>query len=704
MKSLLKIVAWIVAIVVVVIAVAAIVAPLVVNPNDYKPQIAHFVEQQTGRTFEMKGDIKLSVFPWLGLKLGPVSLGNAAGFGAAPFASIQRAEVRIKLLPLLHGKKEIDTVVLDGLHLNLVRNQAGVGNWEGLGGKPAAGAAPKAKSAPAQSAAKPANALAGLSIGGVEVDNANVSWDDRRSGSHYTVDDLDFTSGAIGQGETTPVKLAFELKSAKPALDAKVKFSTKATVDLDAQSYRLADTRLTVDAKGAGLPAKGMSAQLAAAIRADLAKQTLAVTGLKLTAAGLTLDGSVNGREILSHPALSGSLNSNEFVPRETLADLGVKLPAMADPSALTKAKLGLRFTAGTDNAALQSIDLKLDDSTLTGSASVHNFARPAIRYRLALDKIDADRYLPPPAKGAKPAPAAATPATAGAAAAMQLPVKTLRRLNIDGTFTVGSLKLENLRSTDIKTTLRADRGVIHLYPVSAKLYDGSYNGNLTFDVSGSTPRSSMDEKLAGVQAGPLLKDLMGKDYVTGVANLSAKMTARGIDPMAVRKSLNGNAAFSFRNGMVKGVNVALLIRKAYAAFKGEPAPANEPEQTDFTSLTGSLKVTNGLVRNNDLKASSPLLRVDGAGTANLVSERLDYTVKTAIVGTLAGEGGKKLAELKNVTIPIHVTGTFSSPHFGLDMGQVLQGEARNAAKKRIEKEREKLRNKLQDRLKGLFK
>ena len=52
--------------------VAALLAVwLTVNPNDYKGRIAAAVKESTGRDLVLKGDIKLTVFPWVALELGP---------------------------------------------------------------------------------------------------------------------------------------------------------------------------------------------------------------------------------------------------------------------------------------------------------------------------------------------------------------------------------------------------------------------------------------------------------------------------------------------------------------------------------------------------------------------------------------------------------------------------------------------------------
>ena len=95
-------------------------------------EITQAVKQQTGRDLDLRGDIKLSVFPWLGLELGDTRLSNAPGFGKKPFVKIERVGVKVKLLPLLRSQVIVDKIILDGLQLNLARNQKGVTNWDDL--------------------------------------------------------------------------------------------------------------------------------------------------------------------------------------------------------------------------------------------------------------------------------------------------------------------------------------------------------------------------------------------------------------------------------------------------------------------------------------------------------------------------------------------------------------------------------------------
>ena len=112
--------------------VGAVILVSLFDPNDYKGYVTAFVEDRTGRSLAIADDLKLSFFPWLAIETGGIVLGNAEGFTETPFATIEKASARVKVLPLFRGGIEVGTVELDGIELNLGRDAALRGNWEDL--------------------------------------------------------------------------------------------------------------------------------------------------------------------------------------------------------------------------------------------------------------------------------------------------------------------------------------------------------------------------------------------------------------------------------------------------------------------------------------------------------------------------------------------------------------------------------------------
>ena len=725
MGKFLKFILWLVVVLIALVAIAAVVLPMVIDPNDYKAEIATAVEKQTGRTLTIAGDITLSVFPWLGLDIGPTQFSNAAGFDEPSMASMEAVQVRVKLLPLLRKQLEVDKVRLSGLRLYLARDKQGQTNWADLAATPESDAAGKPQDKPAADPVDDAKStgLDSLVIGGIEVTGASLHWDDQSTDSHYVVNELSLTTGAIEPGEAFDLDLQMQLLSSQPAINTGLSLRGELLIATDFSAVTITGAELLVDAQGDSLPAGQVKAALTTDVSLGLEAQTLLLPNVVLETLGLQITASVTGADINSDaPRFNGSLAIAEFVPRKVLQALGEAVPVTADDSVLRKADATLAWDASLQHFAASALTAHLDETTLNGELTVQSFDDPAIKFRLLLDQIDIDRYLPPPgsqegvaAKGSGGTAARSSGdkgAKGGGKSAKQsgeLPLEPLRNLNLNGELRMARLKAFKLHSRDVLIQLRAKDGIIEISPLTAQMYEGAVDVGLKMDARKDTPRFTVKESLTGVQAGPLLKDLTGDDTVLGTANVKADLNAVGSNVDEIINSLKGTADFSFKDGAINGVNIAALIREAQATLEGQPAPKQEqPNRTDFALLRGSATVNNGLVKNDDLVMKSPLLRITGAGEVNLPKEAVDYTLTTKFVGSLEGQGGKGSSKLDGVSIPVHVGGTFSKLTYAPDLGAVMTDAAKAEVDKRVQKEKKKLEKKLgtdipDSLLKGLF-
>ena len=124
----LKLVLKLLAIVLVVIVLAFAALVITFDPNNYKDTITAQVEKQTGRKFEIAGDISLSLFPWIGIEVENVSLANAEGFSEQPFMRVSQLDVKVMLLPLLRKDVQVDKLRLHGLFASLEIDANGKNN------------------------------------------------------------------------------------------------------------------------------------------------------------------------------------------------------------------------------------------------------------------------------------------------------------------------------------------------------------------------------------------------------------------------------------------------------------------------------------------------------------------------------------------------------------------------------------------------
>ncbi|WP_300496400.1 AsmA family protein [uncultured Methylophaga sp.] len=772
MRTFIKVI-----IAIIIIAIAALAAlPFIIDPNDYKDEIAAQVEKTTGRKLTLQGDIELSVFPWIALELGPLSLSNASGFKAESFASVEAAEIRIKLMPLLKKQLEMDTIVLDGLLLNLETNKEGVTNWDDL--TKASDDLEQTPSDESDSASdEPSSGLSAVKIAGIKLTNANVLWSDASKNENFQLRNLNLETDPLAPGEPTSLTTSFDLISSKPEVKAHIELESKVTVDLEKQIYALESLKLNTVANSSAMPLQQANLDLQADIHANmaselvtiqnlainlqatgseqnidaeieglieanlasqqhsitnlvisadiedknlpggkskldvttnlianLADETLQVNDLAIKLADLTMNGRILAKKILSDDlTFNGNIQVKPFNLRKLAEDLKIELPEMADNSTLELVQLSSEISGSKQSINTSDLQLTLDQSQLTGQFGINNFEKPAYTFNLTLDQIDADRYLPPAKEEGedKTAKEVSTPASSAAGGSSELPLETLRDINAKGSLKIGKLKVSGINSENIVITIDAKDGLIKLSPLAAELYQGKYQGNVNLDARGDSLKLAVDENLQGVQAGPLLKDLTGNDRIAGTANANVKLNGSGKDIDAIKQSLNGNGAFSFTDGALKGINIAEAIRQAKAVLSGQKAAeTNEPVQTDFSSLKGTFTANEGIVNNQDLELMSPLLRVTGAGDIDLPREVIDYSVRVSIVGTAEGQGGKTLEDLKGVTIPVKITGSFDNPRPKVDLASVLKEQATGEIKAKAE---EKLKEKLGDGLGGLL-
>jgi AsmA protein len=673
----------------IILVVAAVAVAILFDPNKYKNQISAYASGMAGREVHIVDDMKLTFYPWLGVSFGRVTVANAPGFAAEPLAQVNKARVDVRLIPLLSRHLEFGTIAVDGLEINLERNRSGRGNWEGMG------PATERPSAPAAAAA-PALALpAALSIGGLDIRRAAVHWRDDGTGTALDVSDVAIQSGRLEPGRPIDLRVSFDFNDRAAGIAGRAETSARLTVQTE-KRFSIEPFEANVQLSGAKPAAAPLAAAVRAKVLADLDRETVEFFDVALDAAGIQIKGETRIEHLTAAPRVNGRAEIAAFNPRAVLKKLGREDIHTADPKALSTAALSARFDFAGDRLRFDAVDARLDDSRLRGTLAITQLAKPAFAFDLAVDKLDADRYLPP---SATPTPGAFP---AAPAAVSTLPVETLRALALDGTVKIDALKITGLSLRDVRGEIRARDGVLAFAPLSATLYGGRYAGSVRLDARGDAPAIGLEANLSDIQAEPLLKDMLDIDVFSGIANVRAALSARGSTESEWRRSLSGSAGIGLRNGAIKGFNAAQMIRDVKARLEGGSAAIAVPHETDFAELSATVNVAGGVARNDDLRASSPYLRLGGSGEADLVREEIDYRLRARIVDTSRGQGGAGLEDVKGIDIPIRISGALAKPEIGIDADAVARLLRDRLTKELEGKAREQLQKKLKDVLKGL--
>jgi AsmA protein len=485
---------------------------------------------------------------------------------------------------------------------------------------------------------------------------------------------------AITDTQVSGGKLNGEAKLTEGGRTIRANFSAP-SFEGSPKAFKVPSLALDVGIKDDRLDA---TAKLSGAISGDIDKLLFTSPQLKLALSGKQADTAIDGS--LTTP-FSANMKTQLIDLPNIAAAFTLPNPGGGALKLNADGKANLDLGKQTLSALLKG---KLDDSTFDAKLGLTKFSPAAYTFDIGIDRLDADRYKSKPVAAATPKPEAAE---------KPIDLSALRDLHATGSLRIGALKVENIKASNVRLDIRAAGGKVDVNPLSANLYGGTVGGSLSATAS-TLPRFAVRQNLVGINVGPLLKDVIGKEPIEGRGNVQVDVSTEGGTFTQMKKNLNGTARLELRDGSVRGINLAQVIRNAKSkigALKGNEPPqtgtASTTEKTDFSEMTGTFRIVNGVARNEDLNIKSPLIRVGGAGEINLAAERLDYLAKVTVVTNLQGQGGPELQSLKGLTVPVRLSGPFTAIGWHVDVG----GMASELAKQKVDEKKEEVRSKAQE-------
>jgi len=715
----------------VLLVLGAAIFAMTFDPNRYKGQIETLVKDKTGRTLSLKGNLELAFWPALGAKVNGVTLSERAS--DQQFVSLDSAHASVALLPLLHGQAIVDGIRVSGLKANIVKEKDGRFNFSDLmEAQPADSKAPASKDKPAEKKAQERADAGGkavaFDIASVQVDRSSVSYLDQASGQELAVSDLKLSTGRIAEKADGKLELKAAIKGRNPDLDVKVDVGGGYKFDLGAKSFAVSKldakvtgaaagfTNLNVNAKGdiAANPEKNeyqvnglvldvKGVQDKQNLEAHIAAPELVIAADKAKGAAVTADLKLKeaAREIEAKLKLSGVEGSARalLIPQLT-ADVAMNDPSL--PQKSVKIPITGSLKADLDKqTANADLSAKFDESNIQAKLGLVKFSPPAYQFDINVDRLNLDRYSQPEKKpvsapqapSEKGAEKPSAPAPQKQAEDTPVDLSALKGLNANGRLQVGALQVKGLKLANLKAEVKAANGRLDVAPLSANLYEGSMSGALSAQADG---RVAAKETLTGISIGPLLRDFAQKDTLEGRGTLALDVNAAGKTVNTMKKSLAGSARLQLKDGAIKGINLAEVFRKAKSALGSQEArtEARQTQQTDFSEMTASFTIKNGVAHNEDLDMKAPLFRVSGRGDIDIGNSSLDYVTKATVVATAKGQGGDDLSQLAGLTVPVHLSGPFDALKYQVD----YSAAASELAKSKLG---DKLKERLQERLGG---
>lgn len=699
------------ALVVVIVIIAIIGFALTFDPNDYKKNIIKIVKDKTGRELSIPGDISLSLFPWIGIDLGAIEISNAKGFGKQPFAKMSHLQVRAKLWPLLTQKLEADTLVLEGLNLNLTKNKNGTSNWDDLlkSNSRTITKVP-ATTQPSSKKDSPAQLLAAFALNGIEIKNAQFNWRDQQKAQHVRIKDIQLSIGQLRPETKIPLNITFHFQ--EKSLDAKIHFNNETVFSSDFKQFSFYNTQLTSELKLASLK-KRLSPQLNSELmKLNIEKQTFSTDALNLSLNALRLQTKASTKRLFTDPVINSQLLISSFNPRLLAKELAITLPDMADKKALTQLSAQLNIKGSLKNINVTNLEFSLDDTNFVGNAKIKATPDSSI-INLIVDNINLDRYLPVPLPAKSSAKATENKTSNTIDEAVLIPVALLSQINADADIKIKKLQIKKTHWTDFKLLAHSKNGLITIKPLTLTGYDSKIQSNFSIKASKKTTLLSGNIDVQKIKAGKLLSDFIAKDKFKGETSLTGNFTTSGLLLSQLKQNLNGKLNLELKDATIKGFDLHHQQKVLDAKLKGNKVPATpDPEETKIAKLTASAVIKKGVLHNKDLRASTPLSRIIGKGTVDIAKEQLNYVATVKFTSSTSLNAATTFEKMQSVPLDILITGTFDKPKVRVDFEKVISGLLKKELKKHEVKIKEKvkedikkeLEKKMGDKLKNLLK
>ena len=621
----------------VVLAVLGVGAALMIVDGQFVKTRLERAMKEKNRTLVIDGTPKLRLFPVAGLALGKTTLSEPGSDKL--FVSIESAEVALRVMPLLSGEIAVETLKLSGLKVNLVRRKDGSMNFADLaGGKGKADGKPE----------EPPN----LRIAEMDVEKVQLAYRDEASGQELNIAELNLKTGRLDGQTPGDVAMSARITGKRPEVDMRAQAS-------GALRFNLAREEFAFDKFIAQLKGRYDQDTVSAEFSAPKVEVTPARAAGSEVKVSIQLKGpqrAVDAKLLIA--AVEGTATAL------TIPKIALELDAVLAGVA-AKASIGIAIKANLAKQDLKA-DLagRIDDAPLKATVAVTNFAPLKASFDAEFERLDVDRYIPPDKKDGK--------------GDEPVDLAVLRGKTVSGKVAIGALTALRVKLENVKAEIKLAGGKLEVSPHSANLYGGKLAGEFSADADGN--RVQVKENIQNVSVGPLLRDYARKDLLEGRGDITFDVKTAGGTTLALKRALAGSARIQMKDGAIKGINLAEGARGLKSAVGVKTTKHDPSQKTDFSELSASFAIKNGVAHNDDLKAQSPFLRLGGAGNLDIGNNGIDYLAKATLAATTKGQGGREVGNVTGITIPVKLSGALDNPQWNVDytalLGSAIGGTA----------------------------
>ena len=692
-------------VVILLLLILILALPFLIDLNKYQDRYRPLIEEALNRKVELH-DIRLTVWPRIGARIGGFVVQDDPAFRTGPFASLASLDVGVKLLPLLKGRVDVEEITLRDPVILVLKNSQGQLNISTIGAKTTAPAAPSQPEAPGQPAGSPLQALALFAVDRVSIDGGKLTYRDESTATpkEYTVTQLEFLLTSVHLGDSPTVHLGATVLPYNLPVHLDGTFGPLAET-LDVKSFTF---NLGLGKVAAGIKGRAVAGNLDATINAlqiDTADLPVALP--------LTRPVQIKDLHLTLH-ALYPIPPDTPPASQVDLTDLGLTL-------VMGGSAINIKGTATKGLANVTAASASINSADLPMAVPL---AKPVEVKDLHMNV----RAKYPPKEGTLPLELAEVP-NLGLTVALGS-----SRIEVKGSVLGGLAKVtatsKLVNTADLPIVLPLKKPVeikdlqaaaemkgqeARLTSLTLQLFGGFLRTQGTLGLGTPTPPFTATAALQGLQVGPALQ-AVGTDQVslTGTANAELALSGRGFTHPDLVKALAGTGRLSVREGKIEGIN---LLQQAAMLLKVVGVSLDNVKATAFSTIESDIVVKQGIIGLQRVLIDSHDFQATGGGTIGLdqsLDMKLNLNLSQALSQKIAA--GSPIAKVAmtngRLLLPLVITGSTRAPSYGLDT-KMFAGKIQEQAKEKVKgavgdllkgsAKPEDLKKQGKDLLKGLF-
>lgn len=664
--------------IVLLIAGLVFVAPMFISTDDVRNELFARVEQMTGYRLRVSGPLDITVFPSLALVAEDVGITQPTDAGDKEFATAKKVRFDLLWTGLLQGNVRVREVTLVTPVVAVPQSTPSAA--------PPPAAAPQAVPPAAQPGAAPPPAPAAAPAPQEGQSGLEKFAEQLKS---ISLDKLVITNGTVtlpSSDRKPGTKIEkLNLTASLPGYDEPMNLDTSAVVDGKAMTLGAAIGSFGPFLGGATVPVR-INASLPGTLddpvslsgTASYKNETLTLPQFSAKSGDKTLSGSAlykDGAATLSQ--LTGTMGRDTFAGTVHYKDNLVTInPLRANVRGTVlagQAQVSLANKVPYVVAAFgaKTIDVNAMTGTKKSSAKQSNSATSGGNTKQGSpDKKQSG--------GAKKQGGGAKRSGGSSWSNERIDFSILRSVNGKVNLRAEQLIYDDVKIAPVSLQVTLDGGKLNAQLAQFGLYGGAGNATVAVDASGKQPTQQVTASLQNFDGRTFLNDAAGLDSIDGKGTVSLNVFASGASQRAMVGSLGGNASVEFKNGAIRGLNVAKMMRNlGQGAINGWQGGA--AEKTDFASLGASFQIKNGVAQTNDIHLVGPLVTVNGSGMVNLPQQSLNLRVDPQLVASLEGQG--RTQEMAGLGVPVMIVGPWAKPKIYPDIKGILENPAEAIAR-----------------------